>query len=148
MGLRSGSRRTCSTTSLQSEPVVNSPSTAFQNPGVLQFITLVINGLAIHVLNCEVGSSGAFHFVVLVIAREIVGGVGLYGDQLIHASIDDSRPVKRNRKGTMSAMRVVGVESQAHAILLLVVPIEAGIEDGKIEVAIHDQIAGRWQILK
>ena len=32
MGLRSGSRRTCSTTSLQSEPVVNSPSTAFQNP--------------------------------------------------------------------------------------------------------------------
>src|SRR5450631_2994187 len=100
----------------------------FPESCIFQFIAFVIDRLAIHVLNREMRSSGAFHFFVFVISREVVGGVGLHGNELIDSRVGDAGPIESNRQRLPSGVRVGGVEFQCDdATLLLIPPVKARI---------------------
>jgi hypothetical protein len=55
-------------------------------------------------LNRKMRPARSFHFFVFVEAREIVGGIGLHGDELIDSRVVDSGPVKSNQQRPPPAM--------------------------------------------
>ena len=48
--------------------------------GVFQFFALVVDGLRVHILNCEMWAARAVYFSCFVVAGEVVRGIRLHGD--------------------------------------------------------------------
>src|SRR5205085_7265189 len=96
------------------------------------------NGLIEGVLNCDMRTACTLNFSILVICGKFVRRVGLNRNELPDAGIADSRSVKVDKQGTMSAVKIAGIEGKRDTGLPLILPIEAAIEHVKIEIAIDD----------
>src|SRR5579872_5389162 len=90
----------------------------------------------------------ALKISILVICGKFVGSSRLHRNKLANSRIRYARPVECNQQRTMPAVKIAGIESQRDALLLLVLPVEAAVQNIQVEVAIHDQVVSRGQICR
>jgi hypothetical protein len=113
---------------------------------VLQLVGIVINDLAVHILNREMGAAGALQFSVFVKGGKLIGSLGLHRNELVDTSVGDSGAIKSNQKGPTTSMIIARISYQRDPGLFLILPIKTAIEDIETEGAIHDQIGSRGQV--
>src|SRR5580693_8365293 len=93
-------------------------------PGLFQFVAVIHDCLSVVILNCKMRGTGALHFSDLVVCGEFVASVRLNRDELTNPCVAYPRSIKGNEQGTMSTVKIGGIQVQGNALLLLVLPVE------------------------
>src|ERR1700683_2424208 len=83
----------------------------FPESCLFQFVAVVQNGLVVRVLNGEMRTAGALDFSIFIVGRKLVGGCGLYGNELTNAGVSDSRPIEGDQQRTVTTVKVAGIQS-------------------------------------
>src|SRR5260370_32980877 len=78
-------------------------------------------------------------FFILVKCGEFVESLGLDRDELANPSVAESRSVKADHQGTMSAVKVTGIEGEDNSGLRLDLPVEAAVKYLRFEFPVDTQ---------